>query len=184
MFMGLPGASPLAKIASIPADGIAKINFVLGQRSMTMRTTGTCLAWIGLIALIGLMHCTAFAQDGATLQALIDQGAKRVSKAELEALIPGSRHESRGQTGSYRQWTHYPDGTLMGDLKSGFSASSPRGHGQWSVNNFGQYCVDIKWGQSGAEKWCRSTFRLGDDYFGVPDSRKTESTPFKFALKK
>ena len=137
-----------------------------------MRMIGVCLGLFGL--LIG----AASAQE-ETLKDLIDKGAKRVSKVELMSLVPGSKHVSRGQTGSYRQWTHYADGTLMGDVKTQFPGTTGKGHGKWSVNDAGQYCVDIKRGQPGAEKWCRSTFRLGDDYYGVPDSRKTDAKPFK-----
>jgi Protein of unknown function (DUF995) len=122
-----------------------------------------------------------------TLGEALDKGATLLKKDELEAMIPGSRHESRGTSGTtQRTWDHNKDGTLMGQVHGAFSNQSPRGHGKWSVSDKGQYCVDISWGSSGQtqEKWCLFVYKMGDALYAVRSTTERERNLWSIALKK
>jgi Protein of unknown function (DUF995) len=117
----------------------------------------------------------------------LDKGATLLKKEELEALIPGSRHESRNTSGtSQRTWDHNKDGTLIGQVRGAFANQSPRGNGKWSVSDQGQYCVDISWGSSGQtqEKWCMFVYKMGEDLYAVRSTTERDRNLWPIALKK
>ena len=104
----------------------------------------------------------ADAQD-VTLAAAKNRGAVKLSKEDLERLLP--RAAVRGESErSNRTWMHETDGTISGTatMKAGAGRGIVKGSGTWRVTADGKYCVDIAWTRSN-EKWCRTLYRLGND---------------------
>ena len=127
----------------------------------------------------------ALAQS-ATLGEALDKGAKKLEKADLDALMSGSRYEGRSTSGTDRSWTHAADGRLDAQARGAFANTSPRGTGTWRVSDDGQYCVDIAWGSAGKfpEKWCLHVFQQDGMYYGVRDAANRDAKPLVFNIRK
>lgn len=127
----------------------------------------------------------AQAQD-MKLGELLDKQAKPLSKAELDALMPGANVYNRGQQ-TERWWDNNPEGKVRAARGAGSFAHnrSFTGEGTWQVNDQGQYCVDLLWGNSkNSEKWCRFIFKAGDEYYGARSTTDREANAFKLVIKK
>jgi hypothetical protein len=139
-----------------------------------------------LLALLGAWAVNCIADDlTVTVGELKAKSAEKLSKADLDALIPGASY--RGETvRSYRSWAFEKDGTLVasGQRKPGQgTTSNAMGRGSWQVSDGGRLCVDIDWPRD-KEKWCRFVYHLGDYYVGVKDDKDDAIAGDKFTLKK
>jgi hypothetical protein len=102
-------------------------------------------------ALIALSLLTfslvAFAQQPATVGDLLDKGGKKLTKDELAKLVTGATIS--GIAPSSPNWksqhTYKDDGSLSGHA---FRFSGGMGTvgvwGKWSINEKGQFCIDIR----------------------------------------
>lgn len=139
-----------------------------------------------LFILLGVWAVNCRADElTVTVGELKTKAAQKLSKEDLEALIPGS--SLRGETvRSNRSWKHEKDGKLeaSGQRKPGQgSTRSVMGTGTWKVSDGGRLCVDIDW-PTEKEKWCRLIYKLDDYYVGVKDDTDDAVKGDKFTLKK
>jgi hypothetical protein len=103
---------------------------------------------------------------------LKSRGATQVSKAELDALLPGAKVRNVTPQGSTRYWENESSGKfvvstdLVGYSRGGRLGRTTAGNGTWHISGEGAYCVQIEWPQR-TEQWCRHLFKFGDKYYGV-----------------
>lgn len=137
------------------------------------------------IALLALAPAFAFGQE-VELGPLLDKGAVKLAKADLEALVPGRTTKftqfttgPQGQANVDYSWENPPGGATFRAYGRG-----PRltfdGTGTWSISGDGRYCWDITFNRQW--KSCRFVFKAGEGYFMSPsaDDRAAKVTPVKF----
>ena len=142
-------------------------------------------AWIfgGVLAILAVAPAAGQEME---LGQLLDKGAVRLSKADLEALVPGT-------TTKFTQWTTGPLGQANVDYSwenppggATFRAYSraPRishnGTGTWRISDDGRYCWDVNINREW--KACRVIFKVADGYYMSPsaDNRAAKVLPVKF----
>jgi hypothetical protein len=125
------------------------------------------------LSLAGFGLQLVFAQNtelsAAELQA---KSARKLSKEELEQLLPGAR-VTRWSTNAELSWTNNADGKFLANdrgtaggsgmgKRSGMRGGSP---GTWRISEDGQYCVDIAWEFRDREKWCRDIYQANGNHY-------------------
>lgn len=146
-----------------------------------MRTCRDC----ALLAALLLAPALASGQEG-NLGQLLDQGATRLEKAELEALIPGTTTRFKqwttgalGQASVDYRWENPPGGGSFRAYGQGMQRGFD-GTGTWSISPDGRYCWDITF----TREWkaCRFVFRAGGNLYLSPsaDKRDVPVTPVRF----
>ena len=133
---------------------------------MSMRNA---MAMIVAAMMISAMMPEALAQDepAVTPAWLKEKGAKLLTKADLEALLPGSVYDDVGDrfTNSY---TNDRDGSLSTyhtpRIGGGGTDMPWRASGTWRVSDQGQYCVDYRFRVTEV-KYCMYVWQLGNDYY-------------------
>jgi hypothetical protein len=114
------------------------------------------------------------------------QSGIQLSQEELNQLLPNARVVSYIGGGT-RTWTHEAGGkfSAYGDARGGVRQlqTQARGHGEWRVNQNGQYCVAIEWTKR-SEKWCRYIFKVGEKYYGVKSLEDGDAEAVEFEFKK
>ncbi len=126
------------------------------------------------------------AQEKTTLGDLKAGNAQRLSRSDLQSLLPEASVISTAGTGSLRQWKNQKDGTFTASSNNAGqrgSGGGSSGKGAWSINDQGQFCVEIDWARS-SEKWCRSLFRKGDVYYGVSSLSNDATLAYRFEITK
>jgi hypothetical protein len=134
---------------------------------------------LAIAALFALAPLAALAQAPATLADLQTQNAVKLTKADLEALVPGAKNENQSRQGNNRVLTHGSGGRLMGIMHGAqLAAAGAPGEGKWRIEDDGRYCVDMTWSfrtSSVDEKWCAAIWKAGSDYYATigdkPDTR-------------
>jgi hypothetical protein len=102
--------------------------------------------------------------------AVADDGAVKMTRAELQSFLPGTNVTHTNKGGSLRRWTNEADGTLVastnnkGTYGSAYGTSSVSATGTWMVDEKGKYCINIDWKRV-EEKWCSSILKAGDSYY-------------------
>ena len=126
---------------------------------------------LGAGASLVIMAGPAAAQEPGTRADLEAQKAVLLTKADLDALLPGATNESRApRTGSARNLTLMQGGRVVGRASGGLNQNTTKAEGKWNVSDEGRYCVEIDWiwgSGSTSEKWCASMYKLGNDYYAV-----------------
>lgn len=132
-----------------------------------------------LSMLAAVLVCAGAAQAQSTLGELLDQGARKITPVEAQAMGPlGTVRQS---SDSDALMTLLPNGTVVGTVvnKQGHGASEARG--TWTMDAGGKRCVDVdlpafnmKWNQ------CGYTWRLGDRLFAAASDsdRSAQVTPY------
>ncbi len=120
-----------------------------------------------------LPFTTAYAQE---------EGVK-LSKEELQALLPNTEVMHVSKAGSVRRWKNEPDGAFVASTTNakygsvlGTQGGSARG--TWRINDEGKYCVQIDWKRE-AEDWCAWLVKAADGSYylnRVDPARKIELT--------
>lgn len=136
--------------------------------------------------LLAIVPALALGQE-IELGQVLDKGAVKLTRAELEALVPGA-------TTKFTQWTTGPQGQANVDYSwenpqggGTFRAygRGPRlsfdGTGTWSISGDGRYCWDVTFTRQW--KTCRFVFKVGDGYYMAPsaDDRAAKALPVKFS---
>ena len=131
--------------------------------------------WIRQSAVLLAVGSLAFASIAGEPAALFgDLGSLnpvRLSKEQLEQLLPGAKMSRKISTGSTHYWTNDSGGTLVistdGRGRVGTSSlSTPSlSPGKWHISPDGRYCVTIDWQKAPTEDWCRYVFETGDGYY-------------------
>ena len=137
------------------------------------------------IAMLALVPALALSQE-IDLGQLLDKGAVKLAKADLEGLVPGT-------TTKFTQWTTGPQGQSNVDYSWENPAGGAKfraygrgqrltfdGTGTWSISGDGRYCWDVTF----TRQWkaCRFLFKAGDRYYMSPsaDDRAAKATPVRF----
>lgn len=138
-----------------------------------------------LIAVLAIVPAVALGQE-VELGTLLDKGAVRVTKAELESLVPGTTTKftqwvmgPQGQGQTDYSWENPTGGKTFRAYARGMKRSWD-GTGTWSVSGDGRYCWDIMMNREW--KACRFIFKVGDGYYMSisADDRAAKALPVKF----
>jgi hypothetical protein len=139
----------------------------------------------GLIAILAVAPALAIGQE-IELGSLLDKGAVRLTKAELESLVPGTKTKftqwttgPQGQGNTDYAWENPAGGKSFRAYARGMKRSWD-GTGTWSISGDGRYCWDIMMNREW--KACRFVFKVGDGYYMSPsaDDRAAKATAVKF----
>ena len=109
-----------------------------------------------------------------------DDGAVKMTRAELQSFLPGTNVTHTHKGGSLRRWVNEPDGTLVASTDgktygAAYGARTASSAGTWMVDENGKYCIHIDWKRVD-EKWCASILKAGDSYYlgSVDPAQKIE----------
>ena len=118
----------------------------------------------------------AFAQQPATVGDLLDKGGKKLTKDELSKLLAGATVSGiqRGRSGAKFHNTLNDDGSLRG-FAVRVDGSTVGVFGKWSVNEQGQYCVDVRTTSGSKIEGCSFYFALANSYYSSGTDDRTES---------
>jgi hypothetical protein len=126
------------------------------------------LAVAALVLAVSCTH-TAFAQDEMSMDELKAKNAKKLSKEELEQLMPGATVHRWTEAGVELYWNNAPDGKFRANERVTGTMGAGRRHtggpGSWKISEDGRYCVDIDWDLHGNEKWCRDIYQVDSGYY-------------------
>jgi hypothetical protein len=137
-----------------------------------------------MLAIAALAPTLALGQE-TELGQLLDKGAAKLSKAELESLVPGTTTKftqwattAQGQANVDYSWENPPGGATFRAYGRGPRLTGD-GTGTWSISGDGRYCWDVTF----TRQWkaCRFVFKAGDRYYMSPsaDDRAAKATPVK-----
>ncbi|MFO1364388.1 MAG: hypothetical protein U1F45_18350 [Burkholderiales bacterium] len=138
------------------------------------------------VAMLALAPALASGEE-LDLGQVLDKGAVKLGKADLEGLIPGSTTKfsqwttgPRGQANVEYSWENPPDGASFRAYGRGQQTSFD-GTGTWSISRDGRYCWDITFTRQW--KTCRFVFKAGDGYYLSPaaDDRAAKALSVKFS---
>jgi hypothetical protein len=137
-----------------------------------------------LLPILPLSIGLAQAQD-AKLGEILDRNAQRLSKADLEQLLPGATIASKGQK-SDRSWSNNEGGKVRGSISGAFHQRTFPIHGSWEINDKGQYCVDLTLDipRPANEKWCRFIYKLGDEHYAAGSLENRDTNAFLLKIKR
>ena len=136
---------------------------------MTTRRVGqgTFFLAVSLVAL-----ASAAAEPPALFGDLEPLNAVKLSKDQLDKLLPGAKMSRVIASGSSHMWTNDPGGTTVVSTDNRSRARSstmarPSSHpGKWYVSPDGRFCMTIEWGGGlPVEDWCRYVFETTDGYY-------------------
>ena len=112
-----------------------------------------------------LITIAAMAQR--SLGELLDQGGRRLEKAELVSLISGSTWQHPFYPG---ELTHKPDGKYTGTVQDTRYEKQVGVFGRWEVKDDGVLCEQSEGRYAEATPVCRSWFVQGERYFASPQA--------------
>lgn len=119
-----------------------------------------------VVALVALTS-SVFAQQPASLGALLDLGAQKLSSAEVQSL--GDLRIVRKAPDAHAYMTMRADGTVVGVVHNKQGYGSSEAVGVWRVGPDGRRCVEVQLPAFRMEmNQCGYTYRLGKDIFFAP----------------
>ncbi len=125
----------------------------------------TCAVLVALFSCVSV----AYGQDAAVTPAwLKEKGAKMLTKADLEAALPGSTFQDESERYNLRHANKAGGGLdVTGIPRFGASRENPSwgALGTWRVSDQGQYCVEYKTQRGSETKYCMYLWTVGSDYF-------------------
>ncbi|MGF6780629.1 hypothetical protein [Paraburkholderia sp. GAS334] len=94
---------------------------------------------------------------------------QKLSKEELQQVIPGSKVNSTSPRGFAHRWTNDASGEFTANWETPpgqrpFSGNAP---GKWMITDDGRYCVEIEWPKLQQEKWCAAVQKTGEGKFAL-----------------
>jgi hypothetical protein len=112
---------------------------------------------------LALAAATAWAQAERITYAELKQPL-RLDRDAVVKLMSGADIQRVSARGITQRWTNKADGTPVA------SSINRQGrpfteHGEWSVNDQGQFCLSIPWHGDTAEAWCRIVLKTDEGYF-------------------
>jgi hypothetical protein len=155
-----------------------------------LRTGSKAVFGFILVAVACLAVSNAAAEAPALLGDLDSLQPEKLSKEQLEQLLPGARMmRKNAATGSTHHWTNEADGTFIissdnrasmggGSLMSG-STTAP---GKWHVSPDGRYCVTIEWKKIPTEDWCRYVFKTSEGFFGSKSDKDRAAKIYRLTI--
>jgi len=127
-----------------------------------------CQLLLASLSMIFLVP-SAFPQEAQLLQDLESKQPAKLSKDELQQLLPGAKMSSTNSRGNTRAWANDPDGTFTSsnDNHASSHGRPSYGQGKWRISDDGRYCVVIDWQRADTEQWCRFIIRTTDGYYAA-----------------
>ena len=127
-----------------------------------------------MLAGAALLLGSQMAMAQANLGELLEQGAKRLDKAEVQALLVGATLSGPTTTGGDVRLEVKADGSLSGNIRG---VRSYGVMGTWKLEDDGQFCTDLTSAGSRSMQIasCNHYYRRGRDYFAV-DAAATPDT--------
>ena len=130
------------------------------------------------VAVVALLACTGMAQ-AQTLGDVLDQGGRKLTPAEAQALLPMSF--IRDTRDAEAQITLRPDGTVTGLVANKEGHGTSEAAGTWTMGADGKRCVDVKLPAFRMDwKECNYPFVAGSQLFSVlsDSDRSAKATAF------
>lgn len=113
----------------------------------------------------------------ANLGELLEQGGRRLDKAEVQALLVGATLSGPTTTGGDIRLEVKADGSLSGNIRSVRSVGVT---GTWKLEDDARFCTDLT--SAGPRPTqltsCNHYYRRGTDFF-VADAASTSETPVR-----
>jgi hypothetical protein len=121
-----------------------------------------------LVAAVSFAVAVTVHAEEPTLGAIKAQGAQRLSKDELTALLAGASLTREVERGDVHINT-LKDGSVNANYQSKMrNLNQIKGFGSWKVGDDGKYCIEIKWNRLLEDvSGCRNMYKAGDDYYGA-----------------
>jgi uncharacterized protein DUF995 len=134
----------------------------------------------------------AMPQQAQVLRDLDPMNPKKLTKEELQQLMPGAKMSRLSASGNTHIWTNEPDGSFIvssdnRNLPGGGNVMGARGstaQGKWHISDDGRYCVLIEWKSVNTEEWCRYFFQTSDGYYAVKTDQNQTEKVSKFQITK
>lgn len=101
-----------------------------------------------------------FAQS--TVQDLLDAGAKKLSTAQIQALMPETIFSGKMSQGYETNFKLLKDGSFTGNVYP--NGASQYVWGSWRIED-DSYCMNIRYSGTGTNNFCNSIFELAGKYF-------------------
>jgi hypothetical protein len=136
----------------------------------------------------GLFCMGAAAEPPAVFGDLEPMHPNKLSKDQLEQLLPGSKMSRKASTGSTHNWTNERDGTTVvstdnrGRIGTSSLATPSTSPGTWHISPDGRYCVTIEWRKSPTEDWCRYVFETPDGYYSSKSDRDRSEKVYRLEI--
>lgn len=127
-----------------------------------------------LLAPLLLITSQVFAEQ--TVGGLLDKGALKVGKAEIEELLPASIFFKWIATEGEATLTYTKDGTLTGIAKEYLFDTESRSDGTWTLDSDGKMCIK-EFFQNWAMNYeaCYQYYRIGKEYYvSYFDSKRSD----------
>jgi len=110
---------------------------------------------------------------------MLASGAKALSAAELKETLTGAELVGPSVMGTYQRWVLKANGSLEGESRGWISGPAGEGislyhRGKWTVNEQGQFCVEVQISTSGfrdTDKGCEDWYQRGTDFYAVRDGK-------------
>jgi len=134
----------------------------------------------------------AMPQQAQVLRDLDPMNPKKLTKEELQQLMPGAKMSRLAPSGNTHIWTNEPDGTFIvssdnRNLPGGGNVMGARASttsGKWHISDDGRYCVLIEWKSVPTEEWCRYFFQTSDGYYATKTDQNPTEKVSKFQIGK
>ena len=146
---------------------------------------------LAVLAAAVLVASPVRAQQPELLGDLAPLSPKKLSRDDLQQLLPGAEMSRISQRGNTNRWTNDADGTFVisNDKKnaSGVSLMAQRGAtrpGKWHISDDGRYGVLIEWKNVDTEEWCRYIFQTTGGYYATKSDAMPTEKVYKLEIKK
>lgn len=119
-----------------------------------------------LLVSIGCFFSLGVACAQGNLGALLDLGAKKITRAEYVASLPTTSYSVWPDGKGEEVLTYLPDGKITGTEKQYTTGASSGSTGKWTMTASGKICTSVRFTNwPGTHEECRFLFRLGNDVF-------------------
>ncbi len=142
------------------------------------------LCSLGVLVVSG----SALAEQPALLGDLEAMHPNKLSKQQLEQLLPGAKMSRKVYSGSTNYWTNEPDGTLVvstdnrGRIGTSAMAVPSTSPGRWHISPEGRYCVTIEWKKIATEDWCRYVFETSEGYYSSKSDQNRSEKVYRLEI--
>jgi len=133
---------------------------------------------------IGGIFSLGVASAQGNLGALLDMGAKKISKVEYVTSLPVTSYSVWPDGKGEEVLTYFPDGKISGTEKQYTSGATSGATGKWTMTASGKICTSVRFTSwPGTHEECRFLFRLGDDFF-ISMSDSARAAPVQKQIKR
>jgi hypothetical protein len=110
--------------------------------------------------------------------------AVKLSREDLQQLLPGARMGRMTARGDAQSWSNDADGTFVvsSDNRSMATGVASTARGKWHVSDDGRYCVLFEWRRNPDEEWCRFVFKTTDGYYSATSDKVGTQKVYKLEI--